>query len=131
MCGRATLTVPVDEIAEELGVEPIPIGPPRFNIAPSTPLLTVRTVRGAPREMAFLTWGLLPFWAKDAKKRRPFVQARGETVATAAPFRHAFESRRCLVVVDGFYEWSSPEEGPRQPHHVHRKDHAPFTIGGL
>lgn len=137
MCGRATLTVPVDEIAAELGVEPIAVGPPRFNIAPGQPIVAVRVhpPKGAGSglpEMALLKWGLRPFWAKgDGKPKRPFVQSRAETVETNPAFRKAFESRRCLVVVDGFYEWSSPEEGPRRPHHVHLKSHAPFTIAGL
>jgi putative SOS response-associated peptidase YedK len=133
MCGRATLTTPIEEIAEELGVAPIPIGPPRFNIAPSTPLLLLRRTEGESpsRELALVTWGLRPFWAREGKSKRPFIQARAETVVTAPPFRDAFKHRRCLVVVDGFYEWTHPEGAPGQPHHIHRRDHRVLTLGGL
>jgi putative SOS response-associated peptidase YedK len=134
MCGRATLVTPIDEIAEQLGVEPIDAGPPRYNIAPGTPLLVVRVPRDDARnELALVKWGLEPFWTRDQKRSKPFIQARAETVETAAPYRRAFESHRCLVVVDGFYEWSTPARkgGPRQPHHVHRPDGGVFTLAGL
>src|SRR5438067_11907733 len=72
MCGRATLVTPIDEIAEELGVAPIPIGPPRYNVAPGQPVLVL-----AEGGLAMLDWGLRPFWSK-----KPMIQARAETVAT-------------------------------------------------
>ena len=129
MCGRATLVTPIDAIAEQLGVEPIPVGPPRYNIAPGQPVVVLRREGdgdGHAPKLALLDWGLRPFWAK-----RPFIQARAETIATAPPFRESFASRRCLVIVDGFYEWSSPPEGERQPHHVHRPDGRVFCIAGI
>jgi putative SOS response-associated peptidase YedK len=52
-----------------------------------------------------LRWGLIPFWAKDAKIGFSTINAKAETVATTPAFRDAFKSRRCLVPADGFYEW--------------------------
>ncbi|MBX3190752.1 MAG: SOS response-associated peptidase [Labilithrix sp.] len=132
MCGRATLITPVDEIAEAFGVAPIPIGPPRFNISPGTDLLVIRSdpARDAHGELALLRWGLVPAFAKDRKIGHRLAQARAETLTKVNTFRFAFEKRRCLVVVDGFYEWSG-EGKSRQPHYVHLSDRSPFTMAGL
>jgi putative SOS response-associated peptidase YedK len=84
--------------------------------------------------MELARWGLIPWWAKkeEAKKLgNRFVQARVETVATTRAFRDAFKKHRCLVVVDGFYEWKTLDDGSRAPHHVRREDHRPFAIAGL
>jgi putative SOS response-associated peptidase YedK len=114
MCGRATLTTPIEEIAEEFGVAPLPIGPPRYNIAPGQPLVVVRG-----SELSLLKWGL-------PGEKRPIIQMRAEGVGKTPRL-----GQRCLVVVDGFYEWSSPPEGKRQPHHVHMRKGGPFSLAGL
>lgn len=118
MCGRATLTMPVEEIAEALGVSPVVVGspvpgpPPRFNVAPTQSMLVLRTPKSEPagRELAWARWGLVPPWAKDLKFGARCLQARSETVETTAAYREAFKQRRCVVLVDGFYEWSHPAE---------------------
>ncbi len=121
MCGRATLVTAIDSIAEQLGVEPIPVanGPPRYNLAPGQPVLVLKE-----SGLEMLDWGLRPFWSK-----KPYIQARAETVASK--FGDSFASRRCLMIVDGFYEWSSPPEGKRQPHHVHLPDGRVFCIAAI
>jgi putative SOS response-associated peptidase YedK len=129
MCGRATLTTPVEQIAEAFGVDAVPIGPPRYNVAPGQPIVVVRHGREVD-ELALLKWGLLPWWSKSEKTKKPLVQARAETVATAPAFRDAFKARRCLVVVDGFYEWKTLGK-ERVPHHVHRQDGALFALAGV
>ena len=134
MCGRATLTVSVEEIAEVLGVKAVDVGPPKYNLAPTQPMLVVRERRDHTREMVFVRWGLVPHWAKPEEAKRigsRCVQARVETAARSPAFREAFRSRRCLVIVDGFYEWKNLETGERRPHHVHREDRKPFVIAGL
>jgi putative SOS response-associated peptidase YedK len=85
-------------------------------------------------KMAIARWGLIPWWAKkeEAKKLGSrFVQARVETVATTPAFRDAFKRHRCLVIVDGFYEWKTVGDGNRMPHHVRREDRKPFAIAGV
>lgn len=105
MCGRATLTASPDDLREIFEVDSVPALPPRFNIAPSQPLLVVRE----PHKLELLTWG------------SKFVNAKVER-ATVRP------ANRCLVVIDGFYEWRS---GDRQPFYFHRKDGKPFAVGGV
>ena len=61
-----------------------------------------------------MRWGLVPFWAKT-QKGKPLINARVETAATKPAFRNSFKSRRCLIPVTGFYEWTS-EMGKKQPY---------------
>jgi putative SOS response-associated peptidase YedK len=135
MCGRAILVTSVEEIAEMFGVDPIPIGPPRFNVAPGQDVVAVRRALSSHaheperRELAMLRWGLVP-WSKDGKVKSRTIQARIETIARAPTYRDAFRTRRCLVVVDGFYEWSGTGHH-RHPHHIQLESQKPFAIGGI
>jgi putative SOS response-associated peptidase YedK len=138
MCGRATLTVDVEEIAAIIGALPLVGGLPTkrrgFNLAPTDPMIIVRPTSDHPRTMAVARWGLIPWWAKkdEAKKLGSrFVQARFETLAKTPAFRDAFKRHRCLVIVDGFYEWKTLDDKSRVPHHVHREDRKPFAIAGV
>jgi len=156
MCGRATLSSPAEEVARLFDVDPIDIGPARFNIAPTQPILTVRARRepahdqpdeargtgdhdpapgtGVARELAIVRWGLIPWWAKpeEAKKiASKCIQARVETAPRSPAFRDAFKRHRCLVVVDGFYEWKTLPDGRRVPHHIRRSQREPFAIGAV
>ena len=136
MCGRATLAVSAEEIAEIFDVDAIDIGPPRFNLAPTQALVTVRSTEreGRSRRLALVRWGLIPWWAKaeEAKKiGARCVQARSETAPSSPAYRDAFKRQRCLVVVDGFYEWKTLPDGRRVPYHVRRSGGAPLAIAGL
>jgi putative SOS response-associated peptidase YedK len=135
MCGRATLTSPIEDVVELFGAAAIDVGPPRFNIAPGQPILTVRRGVQSQRELVLLKWGLVPRWAKaeEAKKLGGrCIQARAESVLTAPAFRDAFKEHRCLVVVDGFYEWKTLRDGRRVPHHVRPSSSSKlFAIAGL
>jgi putative SOS response-associated peptidase YedK len=104
---------------------------PRYNIAPTQPVVGVRVPEsGAPRELAVFTWGLVPFWAKDPKIGSRMINARSETAAEKPSFRAAFKRRRCLVIADGFYEWQKVN-GAKQPHFIHLTGRRPFGIAGL
>lgn len=100
-----------------------------FNICPSQDILVVRaSAKG--REGALVRWGLIPGWAKDASIGNKLSNARGETVHEKPSFRAALKKRRCLVPVNGFYEWRKVGAG-KQPVFIHRQDGAPFAIAGL
>jgi putative SOS response-associated peptidase YedK len=134
MCGRAALTASPDDLREVFGLEETPELAPHYNIPPSQPLGVVRVVRStAGRKLEPLRWGLVPRWAKDPKIGHRLTLARAETVAHTGAFREAFQKRRCLVAVDGFYEWKrSPEKaGPSAPYFLRRPDHKPFALAGL
>ncbi len=75
-----------------------------YNVAPQTFQPVVRLNRDSgQREIVLMRWGLIPFWASDAKIAYSTINARAETVATAPAFREALRHRRCLVPADAFY----------------------------
>lgn len=153
MCGRTVLATSADDLRAVFGLEHVPEVPPRYNVTPSQPVAVVRVLRASPgrapgRAFDWLRWGLVPSWADDPKVGHKMSLARAETVATAPAFRDAFRNRRCLVVVDGFYEWkredgasNRPASGrstsrargrsPSQPFVVRRPDGSPFALAGV
>jgi hypothetical protein len=107
MCGRFTLKTSRAKIAELIGnSKSLPLFEPRYNIAPSQPVLAVRIEpeRGE-REGVMLKWGLIPSWAKEPGIGNKLANARADTVAEKPAFRSVFKKRRCLVIVDEFYEF--------------------------
>ncbi|MFN2169618.1 MAG: SOS response-associated peptidase [Anaerolineae bacterium] len=131
MCGRFTLTDPDQGLAVQFNLPEIPELTPRYNIAPTQPVAAVRVPDvDLGREMTMLTWGLIPFWAKDPSIGSRMINARSETVADKPAFRAAFKRRRCLVVADGFYEWQKVNGG-KQPFLFHLSDGRAFGFAGL
>lgn len=130
MCGRTSLKATPAEIAEIFGLDDVPALTPRFNIAPTQPMPVVLLGREShARELHEVRFGLVPFWEREAKGAR-YLNARVETVATARPFAESLKKRRCLVVVDGFYEWK--KEGKlRLPYRVHFEGDQPFALAGV
>ncbi|MFD2237112.1 SOS response-associated peptidase [Aureimonas populi] len=127
MCGRFTLTSPAQALEElfETEVEPFP---PRYNIAPTQPILIVI---GAERRAMLARWGLIPAFAKDPSSLPLMFNARSETAAEKASFRAAMRYRRCLVPADGFYEWRKLGKGRSQPFFVRPADGRPLAFAGL
>jgi putative SOS response-associated peptidase YedK len=130
MCGRYTLTVSARVLAEVFSAQEIAGLAPRYNIAPTQPVVIVRANERDGREMTRVRWGLIPFWAKEAKIGARMINARGETVASKPAFRSAVKSRRCLVPADGFYEWMKTGAA-KQPYLVRFSDRRPFAFAGL
>jgi putative SOS response-associated peptidase YedK len=104
---------------------------PAYNIAPTQLLAAVRpTADAGGRELVALKWGLIPSWANDAKIAAGCINARAETVTEKPAFRAAFKKRRCLILADGYYEWTG-KPGKKQPWHFHLPNDAPFAFAGL
>ena len=130
MCGRYSLTTPLDAFRALFDFENLLNLPPRYNIAPTQKAAVVRTTEAGARELAMLRWGLIPSWSKDASMGAKMINARSETVAEKPSFREAFRSRRCLIPADGFYEWRM-EDGHKQPFRIGMKGGVPFAFAGL
>jgi putative SOS response-associated peptidase YedK len=131
MCGRFTLTSPVQVLAAQFNLPEVAALEPRYNIAPTQPVAAVRASGEAMvRELALLQWGLIPFWAKDPEVGARLINARAETVGEKPAFREAFRRRRCLVLADGFYEWQK-QDGGKQPFYVRMRDGSAFAFAGL
>ena len=131
MCGRFSLFSPGELISRHFGVTIDHDLDPRYNIAPTQPVAAVRlTQDSAAREFTYLTWGLIPSWAKDPKIGSRMINARSETAAEKPSFRAAFKRRRCLIPATGFYEWQRLGER-KQPMFIHAADGNPFGLAGL
>ncbi len=134
MCGRYVAATPPDELARYFGApapEPEDFLDPNHNVAPTQAVNVVRELDGA-RRLDVLRWGLVPFWAKDPRIGSRMINARAETAATKNAFRRPLAKRRCIIPVDGFYEWHRTEGSKRkQPMFISRPDGEPFAFAGL
>ena len=131
MCGRFTLTVDPSDLQEAFADFTFPAKfAPRFNIAPSQPVLAIPN--DAKNKADFFIWGLIPSWAKDPSIGNRLINARGETLAEKPSFRGALKYKRCLILADGFYEWKSqPGTKTKIPHYIFLQSRQPFAFAGL
>ena len=130
MCGRYSLKADIAQLAMrfEFAADEA-IHEPAYNIAPTQQVLTV--TNDGERRASYMRWGLIPFWAKDAKIGYRMINARGETVAEKPSFRTALRKRRCLILADGFYEWQKLGGKQKRPMRIVLKSGEPFAFAGL
>lgn len=134
MCGRFVSATPPDQIAQYFGVEEVSetLREPNYNVAPTTDVYTVLETREGVRRLEPVHWGLVPFWAKDLKVGNRMINARCETLAEKNAYKRAFAKRRCIIPVDGFYEWQKrPGQRTKQPYYIERADGEPLAFAGL
>ena len=129
MCGRFSQQRPTSEIAQIFEADDLAGDPgEHFNVAPTDEAAVV-VQRDERRAVVRYRWGLVPSWADPGRASRAF-NARAETLATSGLFRDAYRRRRCLVPVDGFYEWLR-DGSRRQPMRIHDPDDRPLALAGL
>jgi putative SOS response-associated peptidase YedK len=137
VCGRYKQTTKAAELAALFGAvvdaafveEQDRLDRPRFNAAPTQRLPIVRVGDGR-RLLRPARWGLLPAWARDEKTGSNLLNARSETAFEKPAFRDSLQKRRCLVPVDGFYEWKTDGKS-KQPYLFSFANDRPFTLAGL
>ncbi len=132
MCGRYLLHRPNAETAAYFDVGgPVPNHPASYNIAPTQAALVVRhNPQDGRRHLDALQWGLVPYWSRDARGGARMINARADGIAHKPAFREAFRRRRCIVPMDGFYEWKVMGER-RQPYLATLADGSPMAAAGL
>jgi len=131
MCGRFRLGKGREALKKYFGAHNDLDWDPRYNIAPTQDIATVRQDPREPqRVVSLMRWGLVPAWAKDSKSAARMINARCETAADLPAFRDALRSRRCLIPADGFYEWQKLGKS-RQPYCFSRHDGGIFAFAGL
>jgi putative SOS response-associated peptidase YedK len=131
MCGRYTLKTPASKVVEKFVVPNLAEFSPRYNIAPTQTSLVVRyDETSVSRKPSMLRWGLIPHWAKEERHGPPLINARSETAAQKPSFRDSLAHKRCLVIADGFYEWTR-KSGKHIPHYFQMNDHESFAMAGL
>ncbi len=97
---------------------------------PKVPVIT----NDKPKWIQAFRWGLVPYWVREREKaeeiRQKTFNARFETLRQRASFKQAIEKRRCLVLVDGFFEFR--EVGSRKyPYFIRLKSADPFALAGI
>jgi putative SOS response-associated peptidase YedK len=132
MCGRYTLIANAEAIRLlfELPEFDERLVVPRYNIAPTQPIVVVRQGHQG-RELIPMRWGLIPWWVKDPSTLPLMINARAEGIAEKPAYRDAFKYRRCLVPASGFYDWQARGKRPKQPFAVRPADRTPIAFAGL
>jgi putative SOS response-associated peptidase YedK len=153
MCGRFAVTTDPALLAEKIQAidEATSAGKdtagPNYNVAPTSTITTVVRRHTEPddeptRRVRLMRWGLVPPWAKAGPDGAPdskgpqLINARADKVTTSPAFRSSAKGKRCLVPMDGWYEWrANPEVGgkkaPKTPFFMHRDDGALLFMAGL
>ncbi|HEU4805854.1 MAG TPA: SOS response-associated peptidase, partial [Nitrobacter sp.] len=108
MCGRYVILSPPEAMRQAFGYAEQPNFPARYNIAPTQPVPVVIRDNGV-RHFRLMRWGLIPAWVKDPRQFALVINARAETVLDKPAFKNAMKRRRCLLPVDGYYEWHQSE----------------------
>lgn len=138
VCGRFTSVTPPDVLARLFSADDVsgPEFSPNYNVAPTIRILAVAvSPSDERRRLGRFHWGLVPKWAKDRSGASRLINARAETVYEKPSFRNLVPSRRCLVPVDGYYEWRTVGRGvgsgPKEPVYVTRRDGEVMALAGL
>jgi putative SOS response-associated peptidase YedK len=142
MCGRFVSSSSPERIAEYFGAEfdgTATLGE-NYNVAPTQDIYAVVPGPDGTPQLQTFHWGLIPLWAKDTKIGNKLINARAETLAEKPAYKGVFKKNRCLIPMDGFYEWKAGDpDGPltkagkprKQPMYVHRLDGEPLAVAGL
>ena len=145
MCGRFVVTTDPALLAARLdAVDETDhrFTRPNYNVAPTTTIAAVVARHEEPgdaaaRRILAMRWGLLPPWVKADADGKPqpkslLINARAETLTSSPAFRASARRQRCLVPMDGYYEWmASPEPGAKTPFYMFRRDGSPILVAGL
>jgi len=152
MCGRFAVTTDPAVLAEKIEaineVRAAESAGPNYNVAPTTTITTVVSRHDEPddeptRRVRSMRWGLIPPWAKAGNDGAPeskgplLINARAEKVTTSPAFRSSAKSKRCLVPMDGYYEWrANPDtdagkKAGKTPFFLHRADGELLFMAGL
>ena len=146
MCGRFAVTTDPARLAGEIDARDETgeqASSPNYNVAPTATVPTVVARHDEPdddagRRIRLMRWGLVPAWVKAGAAGRPqtrsqLINARAETLTSSPAFRAAAAHNRCLVPMDGYYEWmrSAESKGRKTPFYIYRPDGRPLLVAGL
>jgi putative SOS response-associated peptidase YedK len=156
MCGRFAVTTDpallaekikaINEVPEATGAAPDGVAP-NYNVAPTATIATVVSRHSEPdddptRRVRLMRWGLVPPWAKAGPDGAPenkgpmLINARADKVTTSPAFRSSAKSKRCLIPMDGYYEWrvndaKAGQKSRKTPFFMYRDDGEPLFMAGL
>ncbi|MBJ6726416.1 SOS response-associated peptidase [Geomesophilobacter sediminis] len=129
MCGRFTIILPPEVLAEIFGLPELPRIEARYNIAPTQEVVVIRQNAEGLRQLVTMKWGLIPSWAKDPHIGNKLINARCESVHEKPAFRQAICTRRCVIPASGFYDWTHTDK--KIPFYVSMADGSPMAFAGI
>jgi putative SOS response-associated peptidase YedK len=132
MCGRYVTPGQLDLEREFAVVRPLWQVTASWNVAPTQQVPAVRLGRDRASEGVMLRWGLVPFFAHGVPPKFSTINARIETLESAASWRGPWKrAQRCLLPATGFYEWHVNDDGRKQAYYIHLADQDIFGLAGL
>src|SRR5687768_2161685 len=134
MCGRFVSSTPVSKLVEQFLVEDVAVDKhdPSWNVAPTNEILAVAASKEGARRLGTFKWGLVPSWAKDPSIGNRMINLRAETVSEKPSFKRTLAKHRCIIPVDGFYEWKHMGKGrKKQPFFIRSRDGTALALAGL
>ena len=131
MCGRITQSLTHETLVAKYRVRENPQLDltPHYNGCPGHDFVAVRT-EGSERRLAELRWGRIPEWAANKPGAKRLINARSETVHEKPSFRSGFRERRCVIPVNGWFEWK-PENGGKTPYWLRPEGSEMFSLAGI
>lgn len=93
---------------------------------PLTPIIT----NESPDFIQTFNWGLLPEWTKDINFRKNTLNARIESLREKPSFNQVLH-QKCLILVDGFYEWKQIDSKTKEKYLISLEDDSPFAMAGI
>ncbi|KAF4367570.1 uncharacterized protein LOC115712155 [Cannabis sativa] len=141
MCGRARCTMRADDIPRACRRNDGPVRTlhidryrPSYNVSPGSNIPVIRREDGSDGGVVLqcMKWGLIPSFTKKTDKPDHYkmFNARSESISEKASFRRLIPKSRCLVSVEGFYEWKK-DGSKKQPYYIHFKDGQPLVFAAL
>jgi len=133
MCGRFTISVSIDDLrtylkqSYEIDLQDTFFDLPKYNVSPGNDVIAI-IYDGKKYRVGLLKWGFIPYFAKDEKQI--IINAKAETIDQKPSFKKSFETKRCLILADGFYEWARSNVD-KTPMRIIKKDHSIFPMAGL
>lgn len=131
MCGRFTLTSEGKDLMDYLKIDMWDSDftwQPSYNIIPTQeiPVLTCKN----QRIVQGMYWGLIPNWSRDIKIASQMINARAETLTEKPAYKNLVQSKRCIVVADGYYEWMQTNQG-KKPYYIYDPENIILPFAGL
>ncbi len=131
MCGRYAYLLPPEAMAELFKLlNRLDNYPPRYNIAPTQPVVVVAERMGQ-RTGELFRWGFVPGWVKDPREWPLLINARAESMVEKPAFRDALRNTRCIVPATGYYEWQKGGDGSRRPYYITSRQSETMAFAGL
>jgi len=131
MCGRYAFLLPPEAMAQLFKIlNEVGMYPPRYNIAPTQPVITILERQGR-RTAELFRWGFVPGWVKDPKEWPLLINARADSMADKPSFRDALRNTRCIIPATGYYEWKKGPDGERRPFYITSSETETMAFAGL